>query len=556
MSLPDPPRPGWVGPLFGWELVRLARRGQTTRARGILALIVLLALLLFTVYWFARQGLRAVFFGTNTALSIEESARFGEQFALTFLIAQLLAMIFLTPAYAAGGIAEEKERKTFDFLLTSPLSNREIILGKFFGRVVFLMGVLFAGLPILSLTFLYGGVDPFLLFASYALTAGTVAVIAAASMYAALTADDYRAAMFRAYGLTVLFAFVGFGCFYISPLFVFLSLQSLRGDTGLFALVAISYPAIELALAAGIVILAARRLRSRAVLGHEPRRGRVLPIAKPVPSTMTAVDRPFAAQAITLPIARPIEADSAVRVDLPPIDDESPLVWKERYSSLYGRTSDDDSLTGLKISAMLVLGMAFFITLLIGLAWLAAGKGTDTLLGVGTVGTLLYLIAIGADACGRIALERSRQTLESLLSMPISRRVILAAKWQVAIARGWWWGVPCLLLSALAYLGSELSLAGIPFVVYYAAMPAVAVTLGLSLSMTCHSTARAMLFYLPAVGTIAFAPVAVFIAFDAIESIPAVVTASVLTTVLLFVGIISAWHLDREFERDGGGFQN
>jgi ABC-type transport system involved in multi-copper enzyme maturation permease subunit len=554
MSLPDPPRPGWVGPLFGWELVRLARRGQTTRARGILALIVLLALLLFTAYWFARQGLRAVFFGTNTALSIEESARFGEQFALTFLIAQLLVMIFLTPAYAAGGIAEEKERKTFDFLLTSPLTNREIILGKFFGRVVFLIGVLFAGLPILSLTFLYGGVDPLLLFASYALTAGTVAVIAAASMFAALTADDYRAAMFRAYGLTVLFAFVGFGCFYISPLFVFLSLQSLRGDTTLFALVAIGYPAIEFVIAAGIVFLAARRLRSQAILGHEPKRNRILPVAKPVQVTSTHL--PNVERALALPVARPIEIDTTIRISLPPIDDESPLLWKERYSSLYGRTSDDDSLTGLKISAMLVFGMVFLITFLIGMGRLASGKGTDTLLAVGTVGSFFYLIAIGSDACGRIALERSRQTLESLLSMPISRRVILAAKWQVTIARGWWWGVPCLVLSSLAYLGSELWLAGFPLVVYYAALPAVAATMGLFFSMSCQSTARAMLFYLPTIGVFALAPTAVFIAFDAPEKVVAFVTATVLTITLLIVGVICAWHLDREFERDGGGFHH
>jgi ABC-type transport system involved in multi-copper enzyme maturation permease subunit len=552
MPTPDPPRPGWVGPLFGWELVRLARRGQTTRARGILALIVLLALFLFTGYWFARQGLRAVFFGTNTALSIEESARFGEQFALTFLIAQLLVMIFLTPAYAAGGIAEEKERKTFDFLLTSPLENREIILGKFFGRVVFLLGVLFAGMPILSLTFLYGGVDPLLLFACYALTAGTVAVIAAASMFAALTADDYRAAMFRAYGLTVLFAFVGFGCFYISPLFVFLSLQSLRGDTGLFILVAVCYPLIELIIAAVIVVLAAKRLRSRAVLGREPRRGRNLPVAKPV--TATVVGHQTDIPALALPVARPIERDVIVHVDLPPIDDESPLLWKERHASLYGRTSDDDSLTGLKISGMLVLGLVFLISLLIGLARLAAGKGTDTIVAVGTIGTLLYLIAIGADACGRIALERSRQTLESLLSMPVARRVILNAKWHVAVTRGWWWGVPCLFLSACAYLGSELPLAGIPFVAYYASLPAVAATLGLALSMISRSTARAMLVYLPVMGTIAFAPAIVFIAFDARDGAAAFGTAACLTVALLLSGVGCAWFLIREFERDGGGF--
>ena len=52
-----PPRPGWVGPLFAWELVRLARRGQDARARTILAASLFLTLAVFTVVWFPTAGL-------------------------------------------------------------------------------------------------------------------------------------------------------------------------------------------------------------------------------------------------------------------------------------------------------------------------------------------------------------------------------------------------------------------------------------------------------------------------------------------------------------------
>jgi len=46
-------------------------------------------------------------------------------------------------------IAEEKERKTLDFLLASDLRSREIVLGKLASRLAYLTLVLLTGLPLL-----------------------------------------------------------------------------------------------------------------------------------------------------------------------------------------------------------------------------------------------------------------------------------------------------------------------------------------------------------------------------------------------------------------------
>ena len=61
---------------------------------------------------------------------------------LLYLAVQLAAVILFTPVYAGGGIIEEKNRRTLEFLKASQLHSREIILGKFSARLAFVLSVL------------------------------------------------------------------------------------------------------------------------------------------------------------------------------------------------------------------------------------------------------------------------------------------------------------------------------------------------------------------------------------------------------------------------------
>gem|GEM_PF-1660053 len=258
------PRGGLIGPLFSWELFRLARRGQDARGRFILAFLLFLVLTAFSMIWFKQTAPADLFFGDSQKLSIAETSAFGSSFSLTFLIAQLAVLVLLTPAYAAGGIAEEKDRKTLVFLLVSDLSNREIVFGKFFGRVGFLLGILFAGLPILALTQLHGGVTLKFLLCSYAITATTVVFLAAVSAASAASAETYRGALFRSYGLTAIIVITGCGLgpqagpFGIIPVLYLVE----PGSPGTFWAIAIAYPLVELALSGIAVWLAVRSVRN------------------------------------------------------------------------------------------------------------------------------------------------------------------------------------------------------------------------------------------------------------------------------------------------------
>ena len=59
----------------------------------------------------------------------------GGWFAATFIFQQMILLLMATPAFVAGAITDEKRRGTLQYLLTTDLDTRHIILGKMFGRV-------------------------------------------------------------------------------------------------------------------------------------------------------------------------------------------------------------------------------------------------------------------------------------------------------------------------------------------------------------------------------------------------------------------------------------
>ena len=149
---------GFVGPLFFIDLSRLARRGRTTVLRCAYALALLLLVCFLMVDAFPQQY-REILFGDGLSLSISQWGHFARTCVVAILSVQAAAILLLTPAYLGSAIAEEKEHRTAELLLTTRLSDRQFVFGKLFGRLAHLATVLLAGLPILAITRLWGGVD-------------------------------------------------------------------------------------------------------------------------------------------------------------------------------------------------------------------------------------------------------------------------------------------------------------------------------------------------------------------------------------------------------------
>ncbi|WP_422924372.1 ABC transporter permease [Singulisphaera sp. PoT] len=118
----------------------------------------------------------------GATLSLGELSTMGKVAFGSFVITQGAAMLLLAPLWTAGIVAEEKARGTLGLLLTTRLSPAEIILGKLASRMLVLLTTMLAGLPILAIISLFGGIEPERVTGLYleTLTAGwTAASIAA-----------------------------------------------------------------------------------------------------------------------------------------------------------------------------------------------------------------------------------------------------------------------------------------------------------------------------------------------------------------------------------------
>ena len=577
-----PPRAGLIGPLFSWELLRLARRGQDARARFILAAGLFLILTAFALIWF--RGTTTpwdLFFGGSQTMRLNESAAFGEAFSLTFVLAQLGVLCLLTPAYAAGGIADEKERKTLIFLLASDLTAREIVLGKFLGRLVFLLGVTAAGLPILTITLVQGGVTTKFLLVSYFVTAGTVVLLASISAACAASADTLRGALLRAYGLTAVVVLTGCGLFQLlSPFGVIVFLYWVEPSRPeVFWLVGILYPLAAIGLAIGGVALATTAVRNmrakltaerafppaavleryyfddheavrkahkraekrltkrldRAAKAEEP--NVVLAEDTTAPPVAVPVVR-AATDAGAIPIADPTERLKPLplppprpdqsRAHRPPADPEAPpkprlragddpFLWKEKYAATVGQSADDEAIRAMVyllggIMAA-VLGIVLLIVLLSVAVNLNTSRSNETarwlMLMAGAAGVFAHQLQMGMAASGTVCRERQRLTLESLLTIPVSRRAILWPKWFTCASRGWWWGGPAMGAVLLSFLIGPVPILAVPVVLFVLAGPPLVVSFALRLSVISHSTNRALLWTLPLVAFLTLYPIVV-----------------------------------------------
>ena len=125
--------------------------------RGFVLLFIYQAALAVVVYFAWPQQ-------TRLDLTDSEAAR---RLVDLFFLGQYILASMMAPSFAAGTITGEKERKTYEMLLASPLRPAAIVLGKMVASLTHLGVLIFSSLPIVMLCLPLGGISLYEVLAAY-----------------------------------------------------------------------------------------------------------------------------------------------------------------------------------------------------------------------------------------------------------------------------------------------------------------------------------------------------------------------------------------------------
>jgi ABC-2 type transport system permease protein len=104
-----------------------------------------------------------------------QGAEIGMAIFLTVIFTQIVVLLLMAPVFSAASLTIEKEQRTLAALLTSLLTTPQIWWGKFVAALLYLLLLLCSALPLLAISFAFGGVEPMELLKA---TGSTILVLA------------------------------------------------------------------------------------------------------------------------------------------------------------------------------------------------------------------------------------------------------------------------------------------------------------------------------------------------------------------------------------------
>jgi len=134
--------------------------------------------------------------GMRTGISLTELAKAGTRVFSIVSYGQVALICLLAPVFMAGAIGQEKMGRTYDILLTTPLSNLQIVLGSLLGRLFFVLALLASGLPLFAVLLIFGGVAIHSVFVSFTVAAMSAWVMGSVAMALSVMRAGGRKAIF------------------------------------------------------------------------------------------------------------------------------------------------------------------------------------------------------------------------------------------------------------------------------------------------------------------------------------------------------------------------
>ncbi|MBI5029332.1 MAG: ABC transporter permease subunit [Chloroflexi bacterium] len=193
-------------------------RGRMRGPRAYVFLTATLALLGVVSYGLYRLAAFSIqTFGGGSA-----GAMIGQSVFTGLIFLALIVICAIAPASTAGAISGEYERKTFDLLAATPLHPASILFGKLMAALSYVVLILLAAIPLVSLSFVFGGIatldmlQAFLLLLGFALTFSVIGM--------------FFSVLFRRTGFAVVASYLVLMLFVFGTFFAYAVLAVMRGQ--------------------------------------------------------------------------------------------------------------------------------------------------------------------------------------------------------------------------------------------------------------------------------------------------------------------------------------
>ncbi|MBX3030408.1 MAG: ABC transporter permease subunit [Chloroflexi bacterium] len=94
------------------------------------------------------------------AISGHAAVRIGQAIFGTLLATLTVLVLMIAPALTSGAVSSERERQTMELLVTTPISTLGMLIAKLIGSLAYVLLLILASVPLMSLVFAFGGVSP------------------------------------------------------------------------------------------------------------------------------------------------------------------------------------------------------------------------------------------------------------------------------------------------------------------------------------------------------------------------------------------------------------
>jgi ABC-2 type transport system permease protein len=167
------------------------------RMRGARAFVVI------TVYLGLMSGFAVLLYLLQRGVVMDNASSVtGELGRIVFagvVGLELLLIIFIAPAFTAGAVSNERERKTYDLLHITLLPKPSFVVGKLESALSYIFLLLLAAIPLQSIAFFFGGVSEGELILAFVILAVTTVALGAVGLFFSTTVDRTLTASVRAY---------------------------------------------------------------------------------------------------------------------------------------------------------------------------------------------------------------------------------------------------------------------------------------------------------------------------------------------------------------------